>query len=141
MDYVKSLKQLNKHFNDTEKNLYQNRENQILLNKLVDISGGKRMSNSIALPKKNNQTGPRSLNIAIRKKENDRIEKENHAIAKRLFEKPGSINRKRMDDSWNQHLKLKKQVCKLKKPLPGIKLPPIRPNMIANSEHYDSVDQ
>jgi len=31
--------------------------------------------------------GPTSLNMGIRKRETDRIEKENHAFAKRLFDK------------------------------------------------------
>lgn len=37
------------------------------------------------------QPGPRSLNISVRKRENDRIERENHAFAKRLFENCGSV--------------------------------------------------
>jgi hypothetical protein len=31
--------------------------------------------------------GPFSLNMGVRKKETERIEKENHAFAKRLFDK------------------------------------------------------
>jgi hypothetical protein len=31
--------------------------------------------------------GPTSLNMGIRKRETERIEKENHAFAKRLFDK------------------------------------------------------
>jgi len=89
------------------------------------------LSASVAIPSAKTLAppqGPKSLNIALRKKENERIEKENHAIAKRLFEKPGSLSKKRMDESWNQHIKLKHRVSKLKRPLPGIKLPPIKPN-------------
>jgi hypothetical protein len=73
-----------------------NKTNQVLLNKLVDISHGKRSSVfGPTLMKKArgsvSHTGPRSLNISVRKRENDRIERENHAFAKRLFENSGSV--------------------------------------------------
>ena len=74
-----------------EKNIDLNRENAILLNKLVDISQGKWSSVHGPSQYKNKkaplppQIGPRSLNIANRRRENERIERENHAFAKRLF--------------------------------------------------------
>ena len=71
-----------------EKNASLNRDNQILLNKLVDISQGKNTSvNGPAEYKKreSQSMGPKSLNIAVRKKKTARIERENHAFAKRLF--------------------------------------------------------
>ena len=43
---------------------------------------------------------PRSLNIAVRRQENERIERENHAFAKRLFSNHGSINKKQMDSAY-----------------------------------------
>ena len=79
----------NSRFFTLEKNIMLNRDNQILLNKLVDISQGKQSSvNGPAVYKKkraSESVGPRSLNISVRKRENDRIERENHAFAKRLF--------------------------------------------------------
>jgi len=42
-------------------------------------------------------SGPRSLNISIRKRENERIERENHAFAKRLYENNGAISKKKLD--------------------------------------------
>lgn len=72
----------------TEKNIDLNRENAILLNKLVDISQGKWSSvhgPSNMRKKASQSVGPKSLNISIRKRENERIERENHAFAKRLF--------------------------------------------------------
>jgi hypothetical protein len=63
-----------------------NRDNQILLNKLVDISHGKWLS--VQPKSKASETfGPRSLNVGNRKRENERIERENQAFAKRLFAK------------------------------------------------------
>lgn len=46
----------------------------------------------------------------MRKKENERIERENHAFAKRLFDRQGIISKKKMDDEFHSHLKYKKQV-------------------------------
>jgi hypothetical protein len=60
-------------------------------------------------------TAPKSLNIAVRKKENERIERENHAFAKRLFDRQGVISKKNMDDQFTSHCKYKKQVQKVKK--------------------------
>jgi hypothetical protein len=35
--------------------------------------------------------------MLVRKKETERIEKENHAFAKRLFDKQAILNKKKMD--------------------------------------------
>ena len=82
-----------KEFLTNEKNIIVNKDNQILLNKLVEISSGKWSSVApapkVKRAKSSNNTGkgPSSLNMGLRKRENDRIEKENHAFAKRLFDK------------------------------------------------------
>ena len=82
-----------KEFLTNEKNIIVNKDNQILLNKLVEISSGKWSSVAPAPKAKrakssnNTSKGPSSLNMGLRKRENDRIEKENHAFAKRLFDK------------------------------------------------------
>jgi hypothetical protein len=63
-----------------------------LLNKLVEISSGK-WSSVAPVPKKAPRgksvrvAGPTSLNMGVRKRETERIERENHAFAKRLFDK------------------------------------------------------
>ena len=54
--------------------------------------------------------GPKSLNIATRKKENERIERENHLFAKRLFDKGGSLSKKKMDEEYYNHIRYKKQI-------------------------------
>jgi hypothetical protein len=88
-------RQKTKEFMTNEKNITINKDNQILLNKLVEISSGK-WSSVVTAPKrtvKRNQSvktsakGPFSLNMIVRKRETERIEKENHAFAKRLFDK------------------------------------------------------
>lgn len=99
-----------------EKNILINRSNQILLNKLVDISHGKWLS---VQPKTKvaemMSTGPKSLNVGLRKRENDRIERENQAFAKRLFskQKEGSLSKKKMDEDYFNYLKYKKQIMKV----------------------------
>ena len=72
-----------------------NRDNQILLNKLVEISSGK--WSSIKPSKSSNQVGPKSLNMGYRKRETERIERENHAFAKRLFDKQANLSKKKLD--------------------------------------------
>lgn len=44
--------------------------------------------------------GPGSLNFNLRKRENDRIERENHKFAQRLFESKGVLNKKSLDVSF-----------------------------------------
>ena len=51
---------------------------------------------------------PKSLNIGTRKKENERIDRENHAFAKRLFDKAGYLSKKKMDEEFNSHTKYRK---------------------------------
>ena len=98
-----------------ERNIGLNRENAILLNKLVDISQGKWSSvhGPTVMKKKKpaaKSMGPRSLNISIRRRENERIERENHAFAKRLFQNPGCISKQKFDLEFNNHMVLKQRI-------------------------------
>jgi hypothetical protein len=70
-----------------ERNLEVNRDNQVLLNKLVEISTGKWSHIKKDKESGANNLGPKSLNVGFRKKETERIERENHAFAKRLFDR------------------------------------------------------
>ena len=87
-----------------------NRSNQALLNKLVEISAGKwscvptkehmtRDYRSVdpAIRFSMTSTYKNSLNLPYRKRETDRIEKENHAFAKRLLERTSNLNKKKLD--------------------------------------------
>ena len=89
-----------------------NRDNQTLLNKLVEISSGK-WSSVTSAPRPGKQpaaaaprstsfrtTGLASLNIGVRKRETLRIEKENHAIARRLFEKGPTVTVSALHKDW-----------------------------------------
>lgn len=115
-------RQKTKEFMTNEKNITINKDNQILLNKLVEISSGK-WSSVVTVPKKavakrnqsvkNSAKGPISLNMIVRKRETERIEKENHAFAKRLFDKQAVLNKKGLDQDWRHHIQYKKQIAKM----------------------------
>lgn len=86
------------------------RENQILLSKLVDISNGKWSSVPHApgatqarkrvSASQNRIYQPSSLNLGVRKRETERIERENHAFAKRLFDKRAIVEKKNLDKDY-----------------------------------------
>lgn len=116
-----------KEFLTNEKNITINKDNQILLNKLVEISSGKWSSVAPAPLKKapvqrtkSVKNGPTSLNMGVRKRETERIEKENHAFAKRLFDKQAVLSKKNLDNDWANHIKHKKLIQKLGPGAPSI---------------------
>mgnify|MGYP003893381491 FL=1 len=128
---------------DTEKNMRINKHNQILLNKLVEISSGKQTS-VVPAPKRvreiarqnpsvirnlsisnlvaplastrarGSSVGPHSLNFSVRKRENERIERENHKFAKRLFENNGIISKKHLEEDYMQQEKYRVQIAKVR---------------------------
>ena len=76
------------------------------------------MSNSasnanFAFNNKSNSVGPRSLNISVRKKENERIERENQAFAKRLFDNNGCISKKKLDREYYNNTMYRNNLLKL----------------------------
>jgi len=56
----------------------------------------------------------KSLNLPYRKRETERIERENHAFAKRLFERPPNLNKKKLDEDFRDHKKFLKLIQKMK---------------------------
>ena len=109
----------NKEFLQNERNIEINRSNQALLNKLVEISTGKWSSvphlrdRSVDVISRHNSAF-KSLNLPYRKRETERIERENHAFAKRLFERPPNLNKKKLDDDYKDHRKFVKLIQKMK---------------------------
>lgn len=53
---------------------------------------------------------PTSLNLGVRKRETERIERENHAFAKRLFDKKAIVAKSNLDKDYMAHLKYKRQI-------------------------------
>ena len=86
------------------------------MNKLVEISTGKwscipHREKSVEVQQRNQGFGTvRSLNFVNRKRETERIERENHAFAKRLFERGASLSKKKFDDDYQMHMKYKNQI-------------------------------
>jgi hypothetical protein len=66
-------------------------------NASISNFAGSASNTNFAFNSKSNSVGPRSLNISVRKKENERIERENQAFAKRLFDNSGCISKKKLD--------------------------------------------
>ena len=90
---IKQTKMQTNQFRQIEKNSEINRENQILLSKLVEISSGKYSTLGPGKGKakkkkvKASTGGVKSLNYGQRRAEYERIERENAAFAKRLLNK------------------------------------------------------
>lgn len=120
------------------------------MNKLVDISQGKWSSvHGPATKKKttSSSVGPRSLNISVRRRENERIERENHAFAKRLFQNSGSISKQKLDLQYQTNLEIRNRIKRVKKTLPNLnngratQLPPLDGSAYKTSKRSFSVKQ
>jgi hypothetical protein len=59
----------------------------------------------------------KSLNLASRKKETDRIERENHAFAKRLFDRTSTVKKSLFDDEYKQHQRYLQAIKKVTGPI------------------------
>lgn len=88
---------------------------------------------------------PKSLNVGTRKRENDRIERENQAFAKRLFAKQrdGSLSKKKMDEDFFTQERYKNQLRKVRvqKMLPKLngrtgQLPPLDESVDKSGEKH-----
>ena len=53
------------------------------------------------------------MNLVVRKRETERIERENHAFAKRLFDKKAIVEKKKLEKDYGDHLKYKRQIQKM----------------------------
>lgn len=56
---------------------------------------------------------PTSLNLGVRKKETERIERENHAFAKRLFDRQANVQKRHLDAEHMQQLRYRRQIQKI----------------------------
>mmetsp|Transcript_62405 Transcript_62405/g.71581 ORF Transcript_62405/g.71581 Transcript_62405/m.71581 type:complete len:472 (+) Transcript_62405:106-1521(+) len=126
-------------FLDREKKFYSRRHNQILLDKLVDVSQGK-WSSVRQMVSPTNVKGPRTLNFYHKKKEAERIALENEAFARRLMDRGPVISKKKFDNEYRQQQRYRKQILKIKdgrqatdyarlpiykRQMKGTKLPPL----------------
>lgn len=68
--------------------------------------------------------GHKSLNLVLRKKETDRIMAENHAFAKRMFERESFFKKEDLDKDYAQHKIYLKQLKKLDLEKAHLRTPP-----------------
>jgi len=59
-----------------------------------------------------------SLNLQVRKRENERIERENHKIAQRLFTNSGAISSKKLENEFRLQAKYRSNIARVKKNKP-----------------------
>jgi hypothetical protein len=71
-------------------------------------SGAAAVRRSVATQSLTRQYAPTSLNLGVRKKETERIERENHAFAKRLFDRQAVVTKRAHDSAFNEHMKYKR---------------------------------
>lgn len=73
----------------------------------------------------------KSLNITFRRRENQRIERENHGLAKRLFSNPSTISKRNLDKDFVRLNNYSKMIARVKPDKPTFmgrvgSLPPMR---------------
>jgi hypothetical protein len=61
----------------------------------------------------------KSLNLGVRKRENERIEAENYKFAQKLYTNSGCISRKQLDQEYLSILAYKKMISRVKKNKPS----------------------
>jgi len=111
-------------FHHSEKQFAIEKDNELLLGRLVEISRKKKPN---LFPLKSEATISKSLHGPSRRKEKDRIAMENEAFARRLLSQQPSFNRRKLDSDFEKHQTRVKNMQKLVVYSPRkIKLPPLR---------------
>ncbi|CAG9319076.1 unnamed protein product [Blepharisma stoltei] len=97
-------------FLEVERSLDIKKHNQLLLERLVEISIGRKRKED---PMSNTQS-TRSLNRIVRKKEAEKILNENEWLARRLAEqKPRMMSKKKLDEEYSLFREYKTRLSKL----------------------------
>jgi len=111
-------------FHNSEKQFAIEKDNELLLGRLVEISRKKKPN---LFPLKSEATITKSLHGPSRRREKDRIAMENEAFARRLLSQQPSFNRRKLDSDFEKHQTRVKNMQKLVVYSPRkIKLPPLR---------------
>lgn len=110
-------------FHNSEKALAIEKDNELLLGRLVEIS---RKRQNPLFPLKEPNHVSKSLNSNFRKKEKDRIAAENEAFARRLLSQQPSFNRRKLDDDYDKHSERVRLMQKAGGFSNKIRLPPIQ---------------
>lgn len=115
-------------FHNSEKQFAIEKDNELLLGRLVEISR-KKKPNLFPVPVKAKTEAvlPKSLHGPSRRREKDRIAMENEAFARRLLSQQPSFNRRKLEVDFEKHQSRVKNMQKLVVYSPRkIKLPPLR---------------
>jgi len=116
----------NLKFQASEKLLTIDRDNQILLERLIEISSKR---NPQLRPVKSETRIGKSLHSNYRKREQQRIAEENESLARRLLSQQSMFDRKKLEKEFEKHLEIVKNCQRLNNLSPRIKskyLPPIK---------------
>jgi len=114
-------------FHNSEKQFAIEKDNELLLGRLVEISRKKKPNLFPAKNTKIEAALPKSLHGPSRRKEKDRIAMENEAFARRLLSQQPSFNRRKLEVDFEKHQSRVKNMQKLVVYSPRkIKLPPLR---------------
>jgi len=117
------VRERNLKFHNSEKAMAIEKDNELLLGRLVEISRKKKTN---LFPLKTEANLPRTLNGPSRKREKDRIANENEAFARRLLSQQPSFNRKQLETDYGKHQERVKNMQRLVAFSPRIKLPPLK---------------
>jgi len=122
---LSEVRERNLKFHNSEKALAIEKDNQLLLGKLVEISRKKKPN---LFPLKNDTNHPKTLNGPSRRREKDRIAQENEAFARRLLSQQPSFNRRKLETDYERHndrVKNMQRLAGLSPRVRKVKLPPL----------------
>lgn len=119
---VSRLSNTGQKFLKQERKLEIQAKNDKILGILVDISRGRRStSTGVILESASNLPRKKSLNSIIRKQQVVKINKDNEALAKRIFNTSRDLSFKQLDQEWKETVKYKKSISKAKfRKVPGM---------------------
>jgi hypothetical protein len=123
---IAQLRANNLRFQQSEKLLHIDKHNQILLERLIEISSKK--APALRSSKSEAKLPSNTLHSNYRKKEMLRIAEENEALAKRLLSQQSMFDTKRLEKDFEKHQTIVKNCQKLTlSPKHGkMKLPPLK---------------
>lgn len=97
-------------FNENEKINEIKKNNQLLLDRLLDISKGKWASPGMKHKQPKKRMGPKSLNHVTKKRELERIDNENMKLMHRIVNQNPMLNTKKLEKEYRERRKLQKSL-------------------------------
>ena len=97
-------------FVENEKINQIRRNNQLLLDRLLDISKGKWAAPGMNAKKPKRRMGPKSLNYVTKRKELARIDEENSKLMKRILNQNPILSTKKLEKEYRERRRLQKSL-------------------------------